>query len=59
MTFLFALLVATLAIVSCEVTQMLELTPAIYAPSQEVGNAACDDCKEVCIHIYRFSHLLL
>ena len=37
MTFLVALLVATLAIVSCEVTQMVELTPAIYAPNCDVS----------------------
>ena len=91
MTFLAALLVATLAIVSCEVTQMMELTPAFYAPDcdtslwcqdretaercdkvsyctkwiwnevplQEVGNTVCDDCKEVYIHIYNISHLIV
>ena len=51
MTFLAALLVATLTIASCEVTQMLELTPSNYAPSAGVRDAKCDECKEVCIHI--------
>ena len=51
MTFLVALLVATLTIASCEVTQMLELAPSNYAPSAGVRDAKCDECKEVCFHI--------